>query len=482
MRRHPLLTLLLSLAACPGDVARTTDAAPDATSGSSGDGPTGGLTSSATATSTSGPTTSTDPGDSEGPGTTADLDDSGAADTTTSTASDDDSSSSSTGDDPPDCGNAQVEPGELCDDANADETDHCLADCTPGPVGLALPLAPDDDLLRCITPVGDGLALGGERLVRDEAAYWARVRRIPLPAAEPADWAFLAGAGADSRVTREAATAADGDVVVAGAITTGSFASGSLWLARLTPAGETVWSLEFPGLAFGPDDLEVAPSGDIVVVGHPLNFPAGGPSLAVFTADGEPVWDVHEQPEGALVRQYNGLTIGDDGAIYIAGDQWVESGMQTGDFRVLVRAFAPDGAPLWEHLSDSLEPLGCYTADIVRTTAGRLVVATALYDLENAGIQPDEILTAFDATGAVQWSHAWQTPDLATPTTLLAADDGGFYVNGGNEPHGMLARFDALGAPLWARTTGGGLPHDATFGPDGWIYTLSIDRVTIHAP
>jgi len=493
-RSRSLLSLCL-LTACPGDVAQTTDPATttsaDTTNTTSpGNSETGGdpPTTGADTTTTTTPASTT----------TANLDDSGAPDTTTTGDTDTSDTTSTTGapdtstGDPPLCGNGELDPGELCDDADADETDECLADCTPGPAGAPVPLPPfmADEYLECLTAAGDGLMLGS-RLSLD-AQMWSHVQQIPLPEGDPVGWSHVETAGIYGRRPMEAATAANGDVIVGGLVWTEQVqvdSGGYLWLARFTAAGELVWNVERIDLGFGPSDLEVSPNGDIVLVGRSWGFIAPISTVAVFDAAGQLEWFVYEEVPDHI-KNYAGVAIDGDGQIYAGGTRYgFDAEWQDIDYRLLVRAFTPGGASLWEYMSEPSDPVHRWTSDIVLTTDDQLVLAARRYDPETSESLPTMTLAALDTAGNPLWSKEWSAPTAtpARPGVLLATDDGGFYLSGGAGPtwqgdETLLAHLDAAGDPVWIRISDGAGAIDLTRGPDNLLYLLTSATVVAHAP
>ena len=489
--RHPALALCL-LTACPDDTVQDTapnaTSAPDATSNDPGNSEAGG-----DPTLTSTPTTTTS-------NPTANLDDSGAPDTdagttsTTSTTDAPDTTSTTTTDTttgaPDLCGNGELDPGETCDDGDDDDTDTCLSDCTPGPVGapLQLPGLAMHEALHCLTPAGDGLVLGGSLREPDDIV-WAHVRQVPLPAGNPAAWSYQAKADPYGRMALEAATAADGDVVIGGLVYTEDVqvdSGGYLWLARFTAAGALVWTHDYPDIYVGPSDLEVAPSGDIVLVGHSWGFIAPVSTVAVFTADGQLTWKFYDDDDGLRINAYGGVAVADDGEIFVGGychdydDAW-----QPTDNRVLALAFSPDGAPLWEFLSEPTDPLRTQASDIVLTSDDRLFLAATLID-DETWVEPTATLLTLDTAGNLLWSKEWAAPVSVQPATLVAADDGGVYLTAmtwlGDQPADtLLARFTADGDNVWTHSFSAGYPHDATL-TNNLLHVLTSGQITVFTP
>jgi cysteine-rich repeat protein len=449
-------------------------------------------------TSTSDTTTLPDSSSGE-PGTTTGT-------TNEATATTDDTHGDT--EDPGLCGNGVLDPGEPCDDGNADDTDLCLSDCHLGPAdkGEVVPIPPliDGEGLRCITAI-DPLFLPGRapelflgstgwHVLPDE--YATRLQQLVIPAGVPVQWSWKAGAGEYGREVIEAATAANGDIIVAGFIWTELAkvdTGGYLWLARFAPDGAPVWNHEYEHEVYIlPADMELTPTGDIVVVGNTASY-ASIPTARVhrFDEDGQQLWQFEEDKlEATLATGYDSVAVDADGAVYVAATRADVTRDGHGHRRMFLRALAPDGAPLWDLERTPPESFALYPGDIV--LAGDQLVASAAHyqvvDDIHLTAQPELSLVAFDTAGNELWWEDWTVPAPwgAHGGTLVAAPDGGVFLAGGvslgEERAQLLARFDADGANVWARLVPGSPPKDALLAPDDRLYVLSVDEVTSYAP
>lgn len=115
------VSLLVGIVACSphgGGLGTIGSADPPAgTSGDSGVGTSSGGSTEASATTATTSGVDGDTGSNETPGSTS-------------------TTASSTTEVPPFCGDGSIDPGETCDDADADELDGCTSVCEPGPLGL----------------------------------------------------------------------------------------------------------------------------------------------------------------------------------------------------------------------------------------------------------------------------------------------------------------------------------------------------------
>ena len=187
---------------------------------------------------------------------------------------------------------------------------------------------------------------------------------------------------------------------------------------------------------------------------------------------------------------YNGVALGQDGTIYVAGTRGTYTLDQWSDPRVMLRAFDPGGAPLWAVDVPAPGTARIAVSDIVRTTDDTLVVAAARYG--PGGTLPELALAAFDTAGGPVWWHEWDPGAIAAPLTgpLAATPDGGVFLAGADWDQGWgpptgtcwAARFDASGANVWQQHFDGGRALDVLLAPDGLLYVLTRWSITPLVP
>ena len=494
LTRTLLVSAVLVAPGCPQPGADLdTTGAPEDT-GASETAPTGG------ATSPDDPTSAPDiMDDTDGPGSTSTGEGIDSDSTTGSTGST--GTGTGTGSDTGEagvCGDGVLDPGEACDDGNADVADGCLPDCqfAPGAKVTTLPLPTlAGESMSCFTQVpkrflgdtADALVIGGR--LKDFGPNFeagARVWQVSLPDAAAANWSYAEYADPYERYVYRAVTAANGDVIVAGLIMTEHVqldSGGYLWLARFAPDGALVWSHEEEDLNVGTIGLAVTPGGEIVVSGHCTGL-CSGSSVNVFDAAGELLWKDHALQSKDLITSYRSAVVDAAGQIYVVGVRSTE------DYRhLLIRAYQPGGALVWETELDY--PLAPYFApgDLVLTSDNMLVVGVGqydaqLYETETMG------LAAFDTAGAQLWWNEWTAskPGAISPGSLVATDDGGFHMIGALRidyltTGAIVARFDADGDELWSNVTvTNDAPRDLLRGADDQLYVLREASIDVHAP
>lgn len=456
------------------------------------------------ATSSEDPSTGTstgepvDPSGTTGhPGTTGETGGESGSDTgmPTSTGEED-----PTGEVPPGlCGDGRPGPSEACDDGNAQTDDGCLPDCTLGPGGKlrSLDLPPiADELLRCFTRVGspflgdstEALVLGGHLPAFGPDGQWgAHVWHVPLPEGKPASWSYAQHAGVHGRLPYRAATAANGDVVVAGLVWTEDLevdSGGHLWLARFTPAGGLSWSHETPGLKVAATDLIVTPAGNIVLSGPCAGVCDGG-TVAVFDPAGALLWKDEAQVTMEKGSTYTGAAVDGESRVYIVGTR-ADVGFQ----HLVVRGFAAEGGVMWTR--ELVSPLAPRFAprDITLTSEDALVVVMSQFDEEQAPL--DALgMVAFDrGSGEALWWQSWtaKDPGAAEPSRLVPTTDGGYHIVGrlahnGETAATLVTRFDSEGQKVWANLIPGGeAGRDALLDEDGLLYVLTSPGIDIYLP
>ncbi|MCY1070397.1 hypothetical protein OV090_36995 [Nannocystis sp. RBIL2] len=499
--RACILALAQLLLACPGSGATTTDQAPGSSSDAT-DGTAGTIGDSTTGTTVA-PTTTAGVGDTLDTTSTTTTTATGQTTTTTGTTLGETTTTTTgtTGDDL--CGNGVLDPGEACDDGDRDEDDLCLSSCILGPGHqgelLPLPALPQQQAWYCFTAIDEALLPGSEHALVLGSSGWqgqqyiAQIRRLNLPAGEP-EWTWTGDAAPNGLDPWHAVTASNGDIIVAGVVWTEIVkpdTGGYLWIARFSPDGAPVWDHRLPDIGIAPNDLEIAPNGDFVLVGNSVGFTGGITTAQVhrFDGDGDLLWSFAEDSlEFPQITRYAGVTADAD-AVYLAGPRYQATDDLPLDFRVHVRAFASDGTPLWQLDRSPGEPAGVEVGDIV-LTGDRLMVSVTRYSIE--GLEepgsPEHDLLAIDLDGDELWWKEWSVPApwRVYPGLLVPASGGGAFlvasaVFGDQKAH-SIARLDPDGEPVWTRLAPGEHVYDALFGPDARLHVLSKNAVTSYTP
>src|SRR5512134_4006790 len=220
---------------------------------------------------------------------------------------------------------------------------------------------------------------------------------------------------------------------------------------KLDRDGRLLWERVYdPAERLRPAWIAADPFGNAVVTGYAISGSSYTPSgflTLKYDAAGTLLWsDFIPGPYAQTVR----VRTDADGNAYVAGRFWVTnaSGNTTLDFALV--KYAPTGTRLWIRTFDgggdgmaAEEPLGL----AVSPDGSRIVLA---------GKRAQNLLiVAYDADGAVAWSHV--RDDLG-PAYDVAIGPAGEVVAGASSwtwatSNVMtILKFDANGRPLWTRT------------------------------
>jgi cysteine-rich repeat protein len=409
------------------------------------------------------------------------------------------SGSGSSGDVAPFCGDGSLDDGEGCDDGNVLADDGCSPDCVAGPGAervVAVPLEEEESLSALalvdkqdLDGVSHGLVLGGSLWVGEPepTEMHARVQQRPLQGGAQA-WSWQQGAGIYGRQVFEIATAANGDVVVAGLIFTEFVkpdTGGYLWLARFSAGGELVWSVEDEEVTTEAYGLAVTSDDDIVLAGHTAGFSTGNLAHRFRGSDGQLMWSYQEAYAPTFASGYASVAIDEEDRVYIAGVRYDYAWPEPEWMRLFVRALDADGGERWTFEVPPEGPTNLRGMTLAVTGEQVVVAAVEQVDIE----EPTRVLlTGLDFEGASLWSR-WWAPPVPTAVTIwdsAAAPGGGVYVTGwtGNyETRRLLTgRFDAAGSPVWVNTNPVGWGLDVEVDPDGVAQVVIEGAVVAYAP
>jgi hypothetical protein len=245
----------------------------------------------------------------------------------------------------------------------------------------------------------------------------------------------LAGAGTTSSYGIAVATDPSGDVIVAGSFAgtvdfgggplTSSSPGGDVFLLKLDPAGNHVWSRRYGGtLGQTAAAIAVDASGAVFLLGNfygAINFGGGslqsaGQSdvfLAKLDASGSPVWS-KRFGDGGNQAGY-GLAVDASGAVLVLanGDGAIDFGggplQGAGGSDVFLAKLGADGAHAWSsRFGDSADQIGYAVA---ADPSGGAVITGALWGSADFGggslssaADADVFVARFDATGGHIWS------------------------------------------------------------------------------
>jgi hypothetical protein len=228
-------------------------------------------------------------------------------------------------------------------------------------------------------------------------------------------------------------------------------------------------------------DLAVGPGGEVAVAR--LRVAGGGPSypteISAWSSDLVPSWSATlpstYPPGGGGTLAYDA-----SGALYALS---LEGSSPPAASARLAR-YAPDGTQLWSMSYPAAPGEVTRGWDLAVDAAGRAIVAGSI---ASPGALPDLLVVAFSPQGAVVWNTRWNSaPPLAHVGTSVALGRGGEVFVGGFAERGfpgppssdfVAARLDSVGTLRWVARASQPLPSATRV----WSAEVSVagDRVAV---
>jgi uncharacterized delta-60 repeat protein len=280
--------------------------------------------------------------------------------------------------------------------------------------GSAVATAPDNSVYVAGTTLSFG---AGDRdavlLKYDAAGTLVWQRTFGTPPSEP----FLRA----DEFAQGVAVSPDGS----GIYITGQFGNGSVFVAKFDPAGTLVWQRTWGDNGNFANGIAVGADGSVYVAGGTSTFDIGQGDVVVFklTADGALEWDLTWG--GLRFDAGRDIAVGADGGIYITGE--TNSFVANDAFLIKV---SPAGVVLWERDWGALNRNG------VAGLTGAFGVGTApdgsIYITGNAsdiGADNNVILVKFTPDGNVVWQGIGG-PGFGGGLDVAVASDGALFVSG----------------------------------------------------
>lgn len=261
------------------------------------------------------------------------------------------------------------------------------------------------------------------------------------------------------------------------------------FVAKFNPAGDLLWSKRIgdDGAVWGPSDLAVTPSGNLVVMGY-LNgggvldvagtaLVANGPADTVvieLSGDGEPLWAALYGGDGHELGTR--LAIGPSGEVVVMGsflDYGQDGNPAPGGGGVFLVELGASGQLAWERRFE-VNP-DDHGGGLAVMPWGDIVITGGFHgtaDLGGGALpgQSGAFLARFDGLGNHLWSKSlWAEGASVTATDVLVSLTGELTITGthdgpvdlgsgplpdvGMQP--FVARFTADGTPVWSRSLWG---------------------------
>ncbi|MDC0673977.1 SBBP repeat-containing protein [Nannocystis radixulma] len=421
---------------------------------------------------TSGPPTegTTAPATTEGP-TTAETESTTADPSTTSEATTDATSEPLTATDtsttapPASCGNGVLDPGEACDDGNADETDACTTLCNAPSCSDGLESGDESDLDcggscgGCAVGQGcggDGDCLGGACEANqcvDGCVPWAR------------QWGTQYSDGGSG-------IAVDGDdnIFVSSFMFAGNYGA----VRKYDAAGQELWTRQIDSSEFdGAYGVATDSAGNVFVTGDTQGDLDGNISqgyddvfIVKYDNDGNKQWTRQfgsDDNEVAIDAATDAA-----GNVIVAGNSRgsIDGHVLGGVYDVLLAKYDAQGEKQWIRQFGSSGDDQAY--GVTTDSAGNIIVVGYVYGSLDGNVylgDSDAFVAKFDADGTKLWTRQFGL-EYGDYAAAVATDDAGdIYVTGsvsgsldGNPYHGfgdlLVMKFDADGAKQWTRQLG----------------------------
>lgn len=264
---------------------------------------------------------------------------------------------------------------------------------------------------------------------------------------------LLGTAGSDS--SEGVTVGADGSIYLTGN-TPGVTFEQNVFLAKFASDGSLVWQRTWDGpQQFFPDgatDVAVASDGSVYVSGSTLG--SGGDALLLkFDAEGTLLWQ--RTYGGSLNDSANALATAADGTVYLTGLTHTSSSDAGSLF---VAKFDSLGALVWQKTYGTIDEEYEEGQGVSVGPDGTVFVA-GVATRPGGTFGFDAIVLKLDASGALLWQRAFATGEIADSRGGIAVDaSGAAYVAGAvQDPalDALLLKFSTDGALTWARTWGG---------------------------
>lgn len=351
---------------------------------------------------------------------------------------------------PESCGDAVLDPGELCDDGDDDPANGCDRACQP---------VPDEVWRHEWTDVDSQFFLNAVAAAADGRVYLAGDRGYGVVV-------VALSAGGDPLWRK---TIANGNSHALAATADGGCLLQGMNVVRLDASGEVVWTAEGAGDAGG-----MVVDGDAI---HALYTERTGPLTAVVRVrsfqeqDGSLRW---EQQIGAPEAGSSGVDLARTGtSLVVLGSD------QPGAFLVVVDPVSGAAQPRRALSGGDVEDIRGYDGDLL-----------ALQPRSDPPGEPAAV-RRLRLDGTVVWTHAF--PDASVDFLGIEVGPAGSIVAAGTVPFGdpraVLISMDANGAIVWTIDHVPEAPSTAAylvaaFGPDflavaGLDYTYAMENYTL---
>jgi len=216
----------------------------------------------------------------------------------------------------------------------------------------------------------------------------------------------------------------DGGVVIAGFTASEGAGGRDIWLLRILPEGEVLWSRTFGGAGHDEAfDLVALGNGGFALTGHVWGGAAAAYDLAVLRVDaaGETIWQ--RTLDRARFEAGTALAALDDGGLVVVGTTSV-AGLRDTDLWVL--RLDAEGTVRWQRRFGGAR--GEQPSAVVAASAGGIVVAAETFSMGAGG--GDIWLLGLTGAGEIRWEQLFGGVLWDHPSALIGLPDGGLLLGG----------------------------------------------------
>ena len=269
------------------------------------------------------------------------------------------------------------------------------------------------------------------------------------------------------------AVGADGAVYVTGQTNSSSAGGYDLLVAKYSATGTLAWKKTLGGTSTDiGQSIAVGADGAVYVTGYTNSSSAGGFDVLVtkYNADGALDWK--KTLGGTGTEDGYGIAVGTDGSVYVTGRT---NSATAGGYDVLVARYNADGSLAWQKTLGGTS--NDYGLGITIGTDGAVYVA-GYANSDSAG-GTDFLVAKYSATGTLDWKKTLGGTASDSGYGIAVGADGALYVGGYTTSSSaggfdfLVTKYSAAGSLAWKKTLGGtGIDygHDITIGADGAVY------------
>jgi cysteine-rich repeat protein len=372
------------------------------------------------------------------------------------------------------CGNGVVDEGEECDDGNDVNGDGCNNDCRPSHElqwSVVYDGGHGDDCAEAVAADADAnvFAVGWTTAASGLSDVW--IRKYDPEGNELWTRTVDGPAGGHDR-GRAAAVDSQGNVLVAGFVTGDPSQGRNLWVRKLDPTGETLWT-HVHGGDFGGDDvaygLAVLADDSILVVGEETVDVGNTVAwLRRLDSEGEVLWTRTVEGSAGALDSARGVAVNAQGDIAVTG--WITT---TAEGRVVwVQTIDDGGTELWTRTHNGGASNGNLGNGVGLTSTGGVIVTGSTR--AGSDSSTDKWTRLYGADGEERWTELFQSLDGGVDVgngVAVGSDDQfailGTFSNAGRRSM-RLAKRTPDDVTMWTETFTGGPNTDS----DGWAVAV----------